>query len=119
MLRMVYVITYAGYSVLWCSKLQAEIALITTEAEYIVLSQVMRDVILFMVMVKEVSFIFDIHIPKPEVFVKSSSITKGVLASRNRFFQQEQNILLLSITIYEVLCKRKLFRYVILIQENK
>ena len=52
MLRMVYVITYAGYSVLWCSKLQAKIALITTEAEYIVLSQVMRDVILFMVMVK-------------------------------------------------------------------
>ena len=37
MLRTGYVITYTGCSVLWCSKLQTEIALSTTEAEYIAL----------------------------------------------------------------------------------
>ena len=30
-----YVITYGGCSILWCSKLQMEITLSTTEAEYI------------------------------------------------------------------------------------
>jgi hypothetical protein len=40
-----YVITFASYPVLWCSKLQTEIALSTTEAEYIALSQSARDLI--------------------------------------------------------------------------
>ena len=36
-----YEIMYAGCPVLWCSKLQTEIILSTTEAEYIVLIQAM------------------------------------------------------------------------------
>ena len=40
-----YIIIYKGFSVLWCSKFHTETALSTTEAEYIVLIQVMRDVI--------------------------------------------------------------------------
>jgi hypothetical protein len=40
-----YVITFATCPVLWVSKLQTEIALSTTEAEYIALSQAMRDLI--------------------------------------------------------------------------
>ena len=43
-----YVITYAGCPVLWCSKLQTEIDLSTTETEYILLSKAMRKVIPFM-----------------------------------------------------------------------
>ena len=42
----------------------------TTEEEYIELSQSMRNVIPFMVMMKLVSFKIDIHIPMPEVFCK-------------------------------------------------
>ena len=63
-------ILYAGCPVLWCSKLQTEIALSTTEAEYIELSQDMRDVIPFMYLLKEISCIFDIHLPKPEVYCR-------------------------------------------------
>ena len=37
MLRTGYVITYAGCKLLWCSKLQTEIALSAAEAEYIAL----------------------------------------------------------------------------------
>ena len=43
-----YVITYAGFPLLWWSKLETEIALGTTKAEYIVLIQLMREVIPFM-----------------------------------------------------------------------
>ena len=52
MMRSGYVITCAIFPVLLCSKLQTEIALSKTEAEYIVLSQAMRNVITFMVLVK-------------------------------------------------------------------
>lgn len=40
-----YVITFASCPVLWSSKLQTEIALSTTEAEYIAMSQAARDII--------------------------------------------------------------------------
>jgi hypothetical protein len=40
-----YVITFAGCPIVWASKMQTEIALSTTEAEHIALSQAMRDVI--------------------------------------------------------------------------
>jgi hypothetical protein len=41
--RMGYIITYAGCPMHWSSKNQTEIALSTTEAEYIALSQAMRE----------------------------------------------------------------------------
>eukprot|EP00978_Attheya_sp_CCMP212_P014686 scaffold37545_cov64-Attheya_sp.AAC.1 len=65
-----FVIMYAGCPVLWVSKLQTEIALSTTEAEYIALSQAMREVIPFMNLLKELSVIFDIYLPEPEVHCK-------------------------------------------------
>ena len=75
--RMVYVIMYAVYLLLWYSKLQTQFALSTTEAEYIALSQAIRKVINFMALMKEVSFIFDIQIPKPEVFCRSFEENKS------------------------------------------
>jgi hypothetical protein len=43
--RMGHLITYAGCPMHWASKMQTEIALSTTEAEYIALSQSMREVL--------------------------------------------------------------------------
>ncbi|MGH7974665.1 MAG: reverse transcriptase domain-containing protein, partial [bacterium] len=40
-----YILIFAGCPILWVSKLQTEIALSTTEAEYVALSQSMRDVL--------------------------------------------------------------------------
>jgi hypothetical protein len=51
--RMGYVITYAGCPMHWSSKMQTEIALSTTEAEYIALSQAMREVLPFIWLMKE------------------------------------------------------------------
>ena len=54
MSRTGYVITYVEFPVLCCGKLQTEIALSTIEAEYIALEQAMRNIIHFMVLMKEV-----------------------------------------------------------------
>jgi hypothetical protein len=51
--RMGYTICYAGYPMIWASKMQIEIALSSTEAEYIALSQSMREVLPIMWLLEE------------------------------------------------------------------
>ena len=53
-----YLITYAACPILWASKMQTEIALSTTEAEYIALSTALREVIPLMDLLSE----FQTHI---------------------------------------------------------
>jgi len=48
-----FIITYANCPLLWSSKMQTEVALSTTEAEYIALSQALREVIPLMELLKE------------------------------------------------------------------
>ena len=67
MSRTGYNIYYAGCPVLWSSNLQTEIVLSTTETEYIALSSAMRDVIPFMFLMKEISLVFPVQLPTPEV----------------------------------------------------
>ena len=47
-----FVIMYSGCPITWGSKLQTEIALSTTESEYITLSSAMREVITFLGLMK-------------------------------------------------------------------
>jgi hypothetical protein len=54
-----YTVTYAGCPIMWASKLQTEVALSTTEAEYISLSQSLRDTIPLMRLFDEVSETID------------------------------------------------------------
>ena len=49
-----YVIMLADCPILWCSKLQTQISLSTTEAEYIAISQSLREAIPIMNLVKEI-----------------------------------------------------------------
>ena len=48
-----YLIRYGNCPIIWCSKLQSEIALSTTESEYIALSQSLRDALPLMELLKE------------------------------------------------------------------
>jgi hypothetical protein len=48
-----WIIFYVGCPVSWASKLQSQVALSTTEAEYIAMSQSLRDVIPIMGLVQE------------------------------------------------------------------
>lgn len=50
-----FVIMYAGCLIVWASKLQTEIALSTTEAEYIAFSQALQEVIPLMDLCKELN----------------------------------------------------------------
>ena len=58
---------YTGCPITWCSKLQTEIALSTTEAEYIALSQGLKEVISTMYFLDEVKEILNLHISTPTV----------------------------------------------------
>ena len=60
-----YVIMYAGCPITWGSKMQTEIALSTTESEYIALSTAMREVIPFMNLMKEIADTFGLLTRKP------------------------------------------------------
>ena len=53
MSRTGYLILFANCPIIWSSKLQTEIALSTTEAEYIALSQSLRDVIPLITLLRE------------------------------------------------------------------
>ena len=55
-----YVIRHFGCPILWHSKLQTEIALSTTEAEYISLSSAMRDLIPMRIILSEIGKVLDI-----------------------------------------------------------
>ena len=65
--RTVYVIYYGGCPIIWNPKLQSEISLSTIEAEYIALSQSMRDIIPLMDLIGELALVLPIIIEKAKV----------------------------------------------------
>ena len=65
-----YIIHYCGCPVLWCSKLQTEIALSTAEAEYIALSQATREIIPFVNLLKELKTYMDLDLNNTQMFCK-------------------------------------------------
>ena len=58
-----FVICYANCPVIWCSKLQTEIALSTAEAESIALSHALCEAIPIQNLAKEINCVFPLHIP--------------------------------------------------------
>ena len=62
-----YVISYRRCPLIWSSKLQTEIALSTTEAEYIALSQSLREIIPLMGMLKEIKEHFYLSDNLPDI----------------------------------------------------
>ena len=94
MSRTGYVIMYSGCPILWCSKLQTEVALSTTAAEYIALSQALREVIPIMQLLKEINEIFPTHIPTPQIHCKTWEDNNGclVLAQKQKFSPRTKHI---------------------------
>ena len=74
-----YVLFYFGCPVLWVSKMQSEISLSTVEAEYIALSQSMRDIIPFVDQINEMDEIFGKLSPKPTVHCTLFEDNNGAL----------------------------------------
>jgi hypothetical protein len=75
-----YIIFYAGCPVLWASRLQTEIALSSTESEYISLSQSLREVLPLMRLVKEIRQAgFEMPGASPNVHCKAFEDNSGAL----------------------------------------
>ena len=78
-----FVICYAGCPVFWMSKLQTEIALLTAEAEYIAMSQALRETIPLMNLMREIDVIFKLHIPNPKFMVRVHEDNQSCIAMAN------------------------------------
>ena len=61
---------YANCPVLFCSKLQIEIVLSTTEAEYIALSQATREVLPFINFLKTINAVFPLKLIETSFTIK-------------------------------------------------
>jgi hypothetical protein len=61
---------YPGCPIFWQSKHQTEIALSTAEAEYIALSQALRERIPMMNLMREMNVIFPLYLPQPKFVLK-------------------------------------------------
>ena len=87
---------YAGCPVHWCSKLQTEIALSTTEAEYIALSQSLREVIPLIELLKEINEVFPIYLPTPKIKCKVYEDNESCisLATKQKFSPRTKHIAL-------------------------
>ena len=65
-----FVISYAGCPIYWGSRLQTEIALSTTEAEYIALSVAMHEVLPFLNLMEEMRNFLPVRDDEPKFFCK-------------------------------------------------
>jgi hypothetical protein len=66
-----WIVFYAGCPVIWASKLQIQVALSITEAEYIAMSQSLRDVLPIMFLVQEICKKgFQVICTKPYIYCK-------------------------------------------------
>ncbi len=71
---------YAGCPVIWAPKLQTQVALSATEAEYIAMSQSLRDVLPIMFLVQEIREKgFQVICIKPYVYCKVFEDNSGAL----------------------------------------
>jgi hypothetical protein len=75
-----FCIMYCGCPIMWASKLQTEIALSSTEAEYIALSESMRSVLPLMSIVEEMhSYGIKLQVGTPKVYCKVFEDNSGAI----------------------------------------
>jgi hypothetical protein len=78
-----YVVTFCGCPVSWASKLQTEIALSTTESEYIVLSTATRDLIPIPRVLQDIVQFSFVHFPNTSTDTTSTSTFQSTILPSN------------------------------------
>jgi hypothetical protein len=80
-----YIITFCGCPIHWASKLQSEIALSTTEAEYIALSMATRELLPLRRILQEINQHSLIHLPIPDQYniTRSSKLQATIVFEDN------------------------------------
>jgi hypothetical protein len=91
-----YVIQHAGCPIYWQSKLQTEIVLSTAEAEYIALSQALRETLPMMQLMKEINVIFLLYLPQQKSMIKVREDNQSwiAMAQNPKFFPRMKHIAL-------------------------
>ncbi len=74
------IIYYAGCPIYWQSKLQTEIALLTAEAEYIAMSQALRETIPLATLMQEMNENFHLYLPSPKFIIKVQEDNQSCIA---------------------------------------
>ena len=89
-----YVIFYYGCPVVYCSKLQTEIALSTAEAEYIALSQATREIIPLMNLLKEIKPYMNLDIKESQMYctIHEDNTSCITMAQSQRFTPRTKHI---------------------------
>jgi hypothetical protein len=95
-----YVIQYAGCPIYWQSKLQTEIAVSTTEAEYIALSQALRETLPMTNLITEINVIFPLYLLSLRFVIKVREDNQPciVMANNPKFFPHTRHIAINIIT---------------------
>jgi hypothetical protein len=75
-----FIIYYAGCPIYWQSKLQTEIALSTAEAEYIAMSQALRETIPLATLMQEMNENFPLNLPSPKFIIKVREDNQSCIA---------------------------------------
>jgi hypothetical protein len=75
-----FVIYYVGCPVFWQRKLQTEIALLTAEAKYILMSQALRETIPLATLMREMNEIFPFYLPPPKFIIKVQEDNQSCIA---------------------------------------
>ena len=96
MSRTGFIIMYANCPIYWCSKLQTEIALSTAEAEYIALSQSLREVLPLITLMEEIHPVFPVHIKTPNFKCKVHEDNQSCIkmANSDKFTPRTKHIAL-------------------------
>jgi hypothetical protein len=89
-----FVICYANCPLIWCSKLQTEIALSTAEAEYIAMSHALRETIPIQNLVKEISCVFQLPDPITDfcITVHEDNLSAIAMAESLKFTPRTKHI---------------------------
>jgi hypothetical protein len=89
-----FVICYANCPVIWCSKLQTEIALSTAEAEYIAMSHALRETIPVQNLIKEIHCIFDLPNPMTDfnITLHEDNLSAIAMAESMKFTPRTKHI---------------------------
>ena len=89
-----YVLMFCGCPLIWCSKIQSEIALSIIEAEYIALNQATREGLPMMELPKEINEVFSLNLASPKIHCKFYEDNESCisLAKTQRFSPRTKHI---------------------------
>jgi hypothetical protein len=97
-----YIIAYCNCPIHWASKLQSEIALSTTESEYIALSMATRELLPLHCLLLELNQYSYIHVPLPDMF----NTTKNTHLATSQIYEDNQACIVLANSDQSKICTK-------------